>query len=634
MKRALGILSALVLAANSAAAQETATPTVSRIEITPARVDVAMGDTVRLSAVAYDASGRPVQAPIQWLTSYEVGQIDSTGTFVGLAVGESVIIANAGGASANTPVSVHPLPPAAVEIELPATTVVASSWLPLTAHPKDANGRLAFDADVEWTSSDPSIAEVVGTYLAARRPGATTLTARSGEASATERITVTAAPSGELVLRAPAGSLRAGDVHRLEPTLGGGALPAGAFPRYGVTGPRGRVFADGAFVAEEPGDYVVSAEIGGSSAQVPIRVETREHDMKFELVGHQGVAAAHTADLWVWGNVAYLGTFMDDKLRVYDISDPANPVQTDSIQVDARRINDVMANPERGFAIMTREGAANRLNGIVVLDISDPRHPTIASEYTETVPGGVHTTWIVDDLVYATHNGTGDMKIIDVSDRANPREVGSWGVDNPNRVLHDIFIKDGIAYLSYWDDGLVILDLGGAGKGGTPTTPVFVSRIYYPEGNTHTSWRWKNYVFVGDEIFPPDWDMNRPIAASGYIHVIDVSDIEHPVEVAKYEVPEAGAHNIWIDDDEETLYLAYYQAGLRALDVSGELRGDLYAQGREIDRFDTSASEGVALPNVPFAATVMLKDGQIYTVDLNSGLWIHRMVPTGDRPIS
>jgi hypothetical protein len=634
MKRSLAPLFALFLAATSATAQEDATPSVARIEVSPARVDVAMGDTVRLTAVAYDAAGRAVQVPIQWLTSYEVGRIDSTGTFVGLAVGERVIIANGGGASANVPVSVRPLPPAHLEIDLAATTVASSSWLPLVAEPHDADGRIAFGASVEWTSSDPAVAEVVGTYLAARRPGTTTLTARSGGVSASERITVTAAPSGELALRAPAGAIRSGDVHRLEPTLGGRALPTGAFPRYGVTGPEARVFPDGAFVAEEPGDYVVSAEIGGASAQVPIRVEPREHDMRFELVGHGGVATAHTADLWVWGDVAYLGTFMDDKLRVFDISDPANPVQTDSIQVDARRINDVMANPAKGFAIMTREGAANRLNGIVVLDISDPLHPTIASEYTATVSGGVHTTWIVDELVYATHDGTGDMKIIDVSDRANPKEVGSWGIDNPNRVLHDIFIKDGIAYLSYWDDGLVILDLGGAGKGGTPTTPVFVSRIYYPEGNTHTAWRWKDYVFVGDEIFPPNWDMNRPIAASGYVHVIDVSDLEHPVEVAKYEVPEAGAHNIWIEDDDETLYLAYYQAGLRALDVSGELRGDLYAQGREIDRYDTSASEGVVLPNVPFAATVMLVDGQLFTVDLNSGLWIHRMVPTGDRPIS
>jgi hypothetical protein len=113
-----------------------------------------------------------------------------------------------------------------------------------------------------------------------------------------------------------------------------------------------------------------------------------------------------------------------------------------------------------------------------------------------------------------------------------------------------------------------------------------------------------------------------------------VTDIEQPREVATYEVPEAGAHNIWIDDDEEILYIAYYQAGLRALDVSGELRGDLYAQGREIDRFLTTASEGVVLPNVPFAGTVMLHNGLIYTVDFNSGLWVHRVVPTGDRPIS
>jgi hypothetical protein len=633
MARAFRSFLALSMAAAAPAFAQDG-PAVSRIEITPASVDVAIGDTVRLSAVAYDAAGNRVEAPIQWLTSYEVGRIDSTGAFVGLAIGERVIIANGGGASATVPVSVRPLPAAEIELALAATSVPATSWLPLEARAFDADGRRAFTADIRWSSSDPSVAEVVGGYLAARRPGATTLTARAGEATATAEIAVTDAPSGDLALAAPERAIRAGDVHRLAPTLGGGPLPAGAFPRYGVAGPAGRVFADGAFVAEEPGDYLVTAELGGASVEVPIHVEPREHEMQFELVGHGGVATAHTADLWVWGDVAYLGTFMDDKLRVFDISDPANPVLTDSIQVDARRINDVMANPEEGFAIMTREGASNRVNGIVVLDITDPLHPTIASEYTETVPGGVHTTWIVGELVYLTHDGTGDMRIIDVSDRANPREVGRWGIENPNRVLHDIFVKDGIAYLSYWDDGLVILDVGGAGKGGTPTEPVFVSRIYYPEGNTHTAWRWKDYVFVGDEIFPENWDMNRPIAARGYIHVIDVSDLEHPVEVAKYEVPEAGAHNIWIDDDDETLYLAYYQAGLRALDVSGELRGDLYAQGREIDRYDTSASEGVALPNVPFAATVMLKDGEIYTVDLNSGLWIHRLVPTGDRPIS
>jgi hypothetical protein len=635
MKRTATLVFVLLVAATPMAAQEaTTTEAVSRIEIQPDRVEVTVGDTARLTATAYGPEGEAVDVPILWFTSYEIGTVDSTGLFVAYQAGEQVIGVAAGGQSASVPVVVRPLPAARIEIEVPATTIAASSWLPLEANAFNRIDAAVWNAPIAWESSDPSTAEVVGDFLHAKKPGTVTLTARSGMGAAVGEITVTPAPSGDLGLATPPTTIRTGDVFRLEPTVGGQPIPEGAFPRYTVTGPAGEVDAQGWFVAEEPGDYLVLGTLGETSATVPIRVEERVHDRQLERVGHMGIPNAHTADLWVFGNAAYLGTYMDDKLRVYDISDPANPVLTDSIQVDARRINDVMANPDENFAIMTREGAANRVNGIVILDITDPLHPTVAGEYTETVPGGVHTTWIVGELVYATHNGTGDMRIIDVSDRANPKEVGSWGMDHQNRVLHDIFIKDGIAYLSYWDDGLVILDLGGAGKGGSPTQPVFVSRINYPEGNTHTAWRWKDYVFVGDEIFPETWDMDAPIDARGYIHVIDVSDIENPVEVAKYEVPESGAHNIWIEDDEETLYIAYYQAGLRALDVSGELRGDLYDQGREVDHYDTSASEGVVLPNVPFAGTVMLEDGRIFTVDFNSGLWIHRMVPTEDRPIS
>ncbi|HKY61427.1 MAG TPA: hypothetical protein VJP59_10495 [Gemmatimonadota bacterium] len=636
MKRSITVpLVILLLTAASAAAQEaTTTQPVSRIEIQPDRVEVTVGDTARLTATAYGPDGETVDVPILWFTSYEIGTVDPTGLFVAYQPGTRVIGAAAGGQSASVPVVVRPLPAARIEIEVPATSIAASSWLPLEASAFNRIDARVWDAPIAWESSDPATAEVVGDFLHAKQPGTVTLTARSGVGSAVAEITVTPAPAGDLALATPPAAIRTGDVFRLEPTVGGEPIPEGTFPRYTVTGPAGEVDAQGWFVAEEPGDYLVVGALGESTAEIPIRVEERTHDRQLERIGHMGVPNAHTADLWVFGNTAYLGTYMDDKLRVFDISDPASPVLTDSIQVDARRINDVMVNPDENFAIMTREGAANRVNGIVILDITDPLHPTIAGEYTETVPGGVHTTWIVGELVYATHNGTGDMRIIDVSDRANPKEVGRWGMEHQNRVLHDIFVKDGIAYLSYWDDGLVILDLGGAGKGGSPTRPVFVSRINYPEGNTHTAWRWKDYVFVGDEIFPETWDMDQPIDARGYIHVIDVSDIENPVEVAKYEVPEAGAHNIWIEDDEETLYIAYYQAGLRALDVSGELRGDLYDQGREIDSYDTSASEGVVLPNVPFAGTVILQDGKIFTVDFNSGLWIHRMVPTEDRPIS
>ncbi|MFN2431470.1 MAG: hypothetical protein ABR599_01375 [Gemmatimonadota bacterium] len=600
----------------------------ARVVIDRERVETSVGDTVRLQATAYDAAGREVSAPIRWLTSYEVGAVDSTGTFVATGAGEEAILAMAGdSAIASIPVVVAPLAPSRLELRLPGGPLTSSSWVPLEGLAFDRLGNRVWDARFEWTSQDPRVAAVVGGWLEARRPGSARLTARAGDAVGTREITVTAAPRGELGVRAPEAPLRTGEVFSLAPTLGGAPLPAGAFPRFTVTGPDGRVHPDGAFVAEEPGDYVVVARYAGDEATAGLRVLPRSFERELALVGRGAVSYAHTGDLWVFDDAAYLGNFGDNSLRVFDVSDPTNPVATDSIVVDARRVNDVKVNPEGGFAIMTREGASDRRNGIVVLGIDDPHHPTILSEYTETVSGGVHNTFIVGDLVYAVHNGTRDMHIIDVSDRARPREVGRWGIENPNRVLHDVFIKDGIAYLSYWDDGLVILDLGGAGKGGTPTEPVFVSRIAYPQGNTHVAWRWKDYVFVGDEIFPQDWDPEKPVAARGFIHVIDVSDLEHPIEVAKYEVPEAGAHNVWINDHESVLYIGYYQAGLRAVDVSGDLRGDLFRQGRQIDFFLTEDDERVKVPNATFNWGAMTHEGLIYSADFNSGLWVHEWVP-------
>ena len=62
--------------------------------------------------------------------------------------------------------------------------------------------------------------------------------------------------------------------------------------------------------------------------------------------------------------------------------------------------------------------------------------------------------------------------------------------------------------------------------------------------------------------------------------MLDVSDIVHPKEVAWYEPEYGGVHNVWVAGD--TLYMGAYNAGFRAFDISGELRGDLRAQEREI----------------------------------------------------
>ena len=74
--------------------------------------------------------------------------------------------------------------------------------------------------------------------------------------------------------------------------------------------------------------------------------------------------------------------------------------------------------------------------------------------------------------------------------------------------------------------------------------------------------RYKNYVFVGDEVFPGQFDIRSRdrIPVKGIVHVVDVSDIERPRKVAEYDVPEAGAHNMWVTDD-DVMFMGYYNGG-------------------------------------------------------------------------
>ena len=133
---------------------------------------------------------------------------------------------------------------------------------------------------------------------------------------------------------------------------------------------------------------------------------------------------------------------------------------------------------------------------------------------------------------------------------------------------------------------------------------------------------------MGDEVFsakPRPTEGGGVVGlgrAYGRLHVIDVSDIEHPRSVAYYEPKDGGSHNVWVAGD--TLYLGDYQGGLRVLDISGELRGDLLAAGPgDCPRGDRR--QGRELPKAANAWGASYRDGYIYVPDINSGLWIVRV---------
>ena len=287
------------------------------------------------------------------------------------------------------------------------------------------------------------------------------------------------------------------------------------------------------------------------------------------------------------------------------------------------------------------------MRGIAFYDTSDPAHPKLISEYTATVTGGVHSAFVDGHYVYLTDDATGSMRVIDFADVKNPKEVARWQTENPmassittkegdqiaGRYIHDLQVKDGLAYLAYWHDGLIILDVGAGIKGGSPENPKFVSQLRFNHhelyGNgwlagTHSVYRYGNTSSSATKCFRRIFDIKSPkrIPVRGIVHVIDVSDINNPRKVAEYPVPEGGAHNMWVEND--VMYMGYYSGGGRVVDVSGELRGDLYRQGREIARIWTGDPDGFR-PNLPFTWGAQPHKGLIYFNDINSGLWIVKL---------
>jgi hypothetical protein len=640
----LGVLAPGALAQQSA--DNSNPPKVAAVEVGPATSEAEVGQKKQFTVTARDAAGKPVDLkPSTWVAlPVDVAHADESGMVTFLGPGEVKVVAIVGGKGGIARVMVKPSRVARIDIDPVNTPLMVNGTLKLEVTARASNGDPRHDLLVVWTSETPSVASVdAAGFVVGVKPGQVTLRASAEGVSNTVTVNVVANPVRTLTIEPGTAKARTGDVvhFKAQAKDGGGAQVQNPSVRWAVTGDGAQIEQDGGFVAERPGSYVVTATSGNQVAVATIEVSERNVERDLEVVGRAPFQEFQAAEQWIFGNYAYVST-ISDKLVVYDISDPAHPKQTDTLTVDAHNVNDVSVSADGKVGVITREGASSRKNGIVFLDTSDPAHPKVASEYTATVTGGVHSAFIDSHYVYLTDDATGSLRVIDFKDIKAPKEVARWQVENPlvttggiqgGRYVHDVYVKDGLAYLAYWRDGLVILDVGSGIKGGSPEKPQFVSQLrfnyheLYGSGwlaGAHAVFRYKNYVFVGDEVFPELFDIEskKRIPVRGVVHVVDVSDINNPRKVAEYGVPEAGSHNMWVEDD--ILYMGYYNGGGRVLDVSGELRGDLYRQGREIGRLWTGSPDGFR-PNSPFAWGAQPHKGLVYFNDINTGLWIVKL---------
>jgi hypothetical protein len=630
-----------------------------RLDVDPILLQV--GESVDfdgLNPTPVDQEGQPVPrvrilvAPLQGrVATFEEGRI--TGREEGeIQLTLAVLVPGAGGQPEPRlfpkRIVVRGAPVASLEVVPPPLTLYAGTSLPFSVRALTAQGMPRSRVEVTWSSRNPEIASVSdGGLVRGHRPGRAALLAAVEGVEVTHVVEVRENPVRTLDVSPSSGSVRTGDVLRFRALARDGAgqevtdialsySVGGALPPEGMGA---LVYDDGAFVAERPGDHRVLVVAGSHAAEAGIRARPRGVGERAQAAGTGLLSQQPTSDLEVFRgrdgrDYAYVGSHAGGgKVFVWDVTDPDRLLLTDSVRVEARGVNDVTVAADGSLAVLSGGGPGDLQDALVLLDLERPARPRVLARYREGLSGAVHRTFLEGSFLYAVDSGTADLRILDLSNPAMPREVGRWGIDAEARDLRDFRIRDGIGVAAYGDHGVWILDVGDGRWGGTPTVPTVISSWAMPDGHIQVAAIHRNphghrYVFMGDERFGCPDCISRAgpheEGPRGSVRILSLEDLEAPKEVARFEVPEAGVRNLHLQGDR--LYAAYGQGGLRVVDVSGELRGDLYRQGREIAWFPTGHPSGFT-PNTPMARGVRFHRGHVFVSDLNSGLWAIRLVP-------
>jgi hypothetical protein len=218
------------------------------------------------------------------------------------------------------------------------------------------------------------------------------------------------------------------------------------------------------------------------------------------------------------------------------LSDTADHANTSMEDMQAMRIGDrdVLAT---GLQDCRGPDLPSGTEGLELHDITDPAAPQLLSllptgegvhelDLTRTPDGRALALLAVPSLEVATadadlRGGSGDLLIVDITDPRDPVQVAEWGVidsgrfglefyldvvqgADPRTYLHSVRANaDGTrAYLSYWDAGVITLDISD------PAAPRVLGRTGFEpgeEGNAHSvdEARGGDLLIQADEDYAP-----------------------------------------------------------------------------------------------------------------------------------
>jgi len=336
------------------------------------------------------------------------------------------------------------------------------------------------------------------------------------------------------------------------------------------------------------------------------------------LIGHNDLQGRDSLQVVLKGNFAYIGHHRgeafnpltgkreDNGTTILDIADPREPkiiahipgrtgAESRSVQVAERLL------PGKDFLLRNQESSG--FAGFEVWDITDRTRPRLVS--TIGPFQAAHKSWWESATGYAYLSATQPgwsgqhLVIYDLKNPYQPRFVSNWGLpfQRPGYAqgrgvsLHHPVISGNRAYLSYLFGGdMVILDITDK------VAPKMVSHLQFspPSPGIHTtvpftvlpapargSGNVHTVLVLSEEAFSADCRETRR-----KLYIVDATDETNPTPLSTFTVPDGnfcsrggrfGPHQFAETRDGgliggTLLYIAYFNAGLRVVDVSDPFR--------------------------------------------------------------
>ena len=152
----------------------------------------------------------------------------------------------------------------------------------------------------------------------------------------------------------------------------------------------------------------------------------------------------------VSGTYAYVADFWGGGLVVFDVSDPANPVQVGMVTGIGPAEHVVVAGD---YAYVPVAGT-----GLAVINVATPSAPF--HETTYDTPGDARRVAVSGAFAYVA-DGPGGLQIVDITDPTAPVFGGSYPTSDE---VQGVIVNDTTAYLAASGGGLIIVDVTDPGS--------------------------------------------------------------------------------------------------------------------------------------------------------------------------